>query len=185
MEVLSSKIVFEAPILRVEERKVKIRKGREETRWVVVRQPGVRIVALTKNKNIVLIKERKEVSSEYSISLPGGKVPNTDTNPEEIKRVASVELANETGYEAKNIEMLCKQKHESNWLEREFYVFVAWDLVYTGPKHEKNEDIIPFNISVKDIEEMTLRDGYPIHVVDALKRGVSFFREKELLTAPI
>ncbi len=56
-KVLSSKIVFECPIFKVEECEVELPSGKVEKRWYILRRDAVAVVPITKDGKVVLIKE--------------------------------------------------------------------------------------------------------------------------------
>lgn len=182
MKVKSSKVVYECPILRVEERQVILPDGVEQIHWVVVRQPNVTVVAITKDNKIVLISEIRGKDDKETLELPGGKLDSYNPTREEAKKVALSELESETGYQAKNIRLLEIWERTSNWRERQYYHFVAWDLKHVGQKLEKGETIKVKLVSVKEAEEivkerrMTFEDEN-----DALEKGLGFFEESGLI----
>lgn len=179
MELSNIKIGYECPILRVEERRYILENGKQETHFVVVRQPNVSVVALTNDKEIILIKEHRGKSQKIVLELPSGKLDEFDPSSEKLMDQAIQELKEETGFIAKNIQLINTIEEESNWIERKYYSFAAWDLDYVGQKLEAGEKIEVLKTLCTDIDEETKLE-FPDEQV-ALKKALEFFKNEKLI----
>ncbi len=177
MRIKSKKTVYECPIFRVEERQVVLKNAVEQTYWVVIRQPNVTIVALTDDKKIILINEIRGKDDHETIELPGGKLDSYHPTLKEAKEQALQELESEAGYRAKNIKLLEIAELNSNWRERKYYHFLAWNLEHVGQKPEKGENIKVKLVSIKEAQQiaedrqMTYTDEN-----DAILKGITFLK---------
>ncbi|MBI2112354.1 NUDIX hydrolase [Candidatus Woesearchaeota archaeon] len=188
-EIISRKIAYECPIFKVEERRVvlknsdakgKEKKNIEKTFWVIVRPPNVTIVALTKDKRIVLIKEM--LKGKECIVLPGGKVEKYDVSEKEIREQALKELQEETGFSARRIELLHKEESPWNTLDRKFYCFLAWDLEDVGQELEEGETISRYLVSIQEAEKIIDRREMTSPEEERnLIKALSMFRKKKLI----
>lgn len=129
MKILNSKTAYTCPILKVEEREMELENGGTETRWVVVRQPYVGVVAVTSDQKVVMIQEKRSADDTLELDFPGGKTAKFDMSEAELIAQAKAELAEETGYQAENLEILLQDRITNNWYERQVYYFLATDIV--------------------------------------------------------
>jgi ADP-ribose pyrophosphatase len=182
MKIISSKVVYTCPILRVEERHIMLPDKVEQTHWIVVRQPNVTIVALTPHHEIVLIQENRGKNDTSTMELPGGKINSFNPSPDEAKKVAQQELESETGYTARNLELLEIFEPVSNWYERKYYHFVAWNLKHIGQKLEDGENIQvilkPVNEAHRKAKKGLLTFG---DENEAVKKAIDFFKLKKII----
>jgi ADP-ribose pyrophosphatase len=70
--------------------------------YVLEYDDWVNAVALTEDRQIILVKQYRHAVGEVSLELPGGVMDEGETPEEAIKR----ELLEETGYEFNSIELL-------------------------------------------------------------------------------
>lgn len=182
MKILSKKIAYECPVLRVEERQVRFGDGTEQTHWVVTRQPNMAVVGLTNDKKIVLTREAVGKDDRMVLGLPSGKMSGWNSTPEEIKAEALHELETEAGYTAKNIELLRTHEAMTGYFEREYHQFVAWDLEHVGQKLEPGEKAEVLLVSPE--EALRLAEVKEIgfdHEREAVVRAIQFFKDKGML----
>ncbi len=182
MKILSSTVVYKCPIFVVEERQVQVADNEVQTHWVVLRQPNVGIVALTSDKKFVLVKERRGASDELMLELPSGKMYDFNPSFDKVKAQALAELEEEGGYSAKNIELIEKHSSGSNWYERDYYKFAAWDLEEVGQKLEPGEEIEVVLLSPVEVETLITKSDLAFEDdIRALRQGLEFFRMRGLL----
>lgn len=182
MQILSRKIAYECPVLRVEERQVKIGDGPEQTHWVVVRQPNISVVGLTHDKKIVLTREAVGENDRMVLGLPSGKMRSWNPTPEEIKREALGELETEAGYRAKSIELLRVHEVMTGYFEREYHQYVAWDLEHVGQKLEPGE-IVELVLAEPE-EALGMVNDRSIefdHEREAVVLGIEWFKKRGML----
>jgi ADP-ribose pyrophosphatase len=182
MEIKSTKVVYECPIFKIEERQVIAPTGAEQTYWRMVRAPQVTIIALTTDKKIVLIKEIIGDDDRECLVMPGGKVESYTATEEDIKQQALAELHEEAGYKANKIELLFKEEAPWNTLKRSFYKFVAWDLEDVGQKLDPEEKITRHLVTLEEAERIIKnREITAPEEERALEKAIQFFKDKGLL----
>lgn len=183
MEILKSTIVYECPVLRVEEREVTLDDGRTELRWVVVRQPNISVIGLTNEKKLVLIKEVVGKKQEEVLGFAGGKMKDYDPSPEALLKEALHELQTEAGYAAQSIELVHTGEIPSDYFERSYYLYAAWDLTNVGQQLEQGEDKIQVVLaSHEEIKELiSLNTVAYKREVEDIQKVVDFFKQKGLL----
>jgi 8-oxo-dGTP pyrophosphatase MutT (NUDIX family) len=79
-----------------EERKVSPRTGREHDFFIIDASSWVNVVALTPDRQMVLIEQYRHGSNTVELEIPGGIIDPADASPE---AAGGRELAEETGYQ--------------------------------------------------------------------------------------
>lgn len=180
MDIKSKKVVFECPIFKIEERQVKVKTGKTKNFYVMVRPPNVSVIALTKDKKIILIKEI--LKGKECLLLPGGKVETYTYTDEDVEQQALAELHEEAGFTTSHIELLEKTSSPWNTLDREFYKYLAWDCTSVGQKLEDGEFITPYLVSVKKAQSIIQRRQMTSPEEErALEKAIHLFKSKKLL----
>jgi ADP-ribose pyrophosphatase len=181
MKIRSQKIVFECPIMIVEEREVEHENGFLETYWVVIRQPNVTVAALTDDKLVVFIKEQRNLQGGALLDFPGGKLESFFPTIEEIKHKALDELRTETGYRANSLELIKTEHPNASWYERDFYFFAAWNLDLLGQSLERGEKISVVLHPASEISELLHNIPTSPSLPPLLAAAMAFWEKKKLL----
>ena len=79
-----------------EERKLSPRTGREHDFFIIDSSSWVNVVALTPEREMVLIEQYRHGSNTVELEIPGGIIDPSDASPE---AAGARELTEETGYE--------------------------------------------------------------------------------------
>jgi 8-oxo-dGTP pyrophosphatase MutT (NUDIX family) len=112
----------------------------------------VTAVALTKEKEIILIKQYRHALGETVIEIPGGCVDASDQNLEEA---CTRELMEETGYRFERMEYLCKTSANPSTNSNLMHIFLA-----TGgekiaeQKLDEAEDIEILLLSIDQVKQL-------------------------------
>ena len=180
MEIIKSNTTFKCPVFHIHERLVEFPNGDRQTHWIVVRQPNISVVALTADKEIVLIKERRG-NHPAKLDLPAGKMTEFKPSADELQAQALVELEEEAGFRAKSIDLISIDEVISSYFERKYYLYAAWDLEVGTQKLEIGEQIE--EILKVPIDEI---DRYSDEFIDdkvgqLISKGVKYFKQNQLL----
>lgn len=182
MKILTKKVAYTCPIFIVEERQIQTIDGHKQTHWVVIRQPNVAIVALTKDKKIVLLKEIRGTKDKIEIGLPSGKLHTFEVTEKEAQTGALDELEQEAGYTTQNIELLRVWEPNSNWYERKYFQFIAWDVEKVNQRTEEGEKI---EVLITDVDEaVKYANGLKVEMAHEglfLLAAIEKFKQKALL----
>lgn len=181
MKVLTTKIGYVCPIFKVEERFVKYKNDYSEIHYVIVRQPGTNIIALNNEGKIVLIKQLRGKENIEKVDLVGGKIDHFEVVLEQAQQQAEKELSEETGYKAKNVELLQIFDISVNWLERKYFQFIAWDLEQLGATPENGENIKLLEVMPDEVVQMINSNMFVQHEEDALVKALQIFKQKKLI----
>jgi 8-oxo-dGTP pyrophosphatase MutT (NUDIX family) len=104
MQKLSSRIVTGNPLFEVQLHDVQFPDGHVIRDYLYLRvNPGVMIVALTTNSELIFLEQYRYAVNETVLCLPGGLA---DTPTEDLLAVAKRELEEETGFTAEQYEFV-------------------------------------------------------------------------------
>jgi 8-oxo-dGTP pyrophosphatase MutT (NUDIX family) len=120
------------------------------------------VVALTKNNEVVLVRQYRHGVQEALLELPGGVVENG----EDPLAGAGRELMEETGYSAGKIVEVGKLYPNPAIQQNTLYCYLATDAELTGEQHfDESEDIEVQLVPLDDLIEM-VRQGKFLHALN-------------------
>ncbi len=103
-ERVSGNLVYRGRILNLRLDNVRLPNGRRALREVVEHAPAVAIVAETREKELLLVRQFRYPAGESLLEVPAGLVEPGESSIETAVR----ELQEETGYSAGKIEEICR-----------------------------------------------------------------------------
>jgi ADP-ribose pyrophosphatase len=165
LKVLQSKVVYQAPVFYVTSEQVKEPSG-VKARRDLIRHPGsVVIMALdetTAEARVLLIKQYRYAAGDEIWEFPAGRIDPGDTPLSGAKR----ELAEETGYKAREWKPALFFYSSPGFLDETMSVFLARDLVKGKAKPEDDEFItasfVPISKAVKMVMDGEIQDAKTI-----------------------
>jgi ADP-ribose pyrophosphatase len=162
--IVSSKVVYQGPLFRVQHDKLIEPGGRENERDVIRHNGSVVILAIDGSKSkrdpwIVLERQYRHAANQYLWELPAGKLEPG----EEPLAGAQRELAEETGYRAKKWRPLVEYYASPGFLGESMKVFLAEGLEPGETHLEEDEEIelrlVKMSELLKMIEKGAILDG--------------------------
>lgn len=120
------------------------------------------VVALTKNGEVVLVKQYRHGVCEALLEFPGGIIEDGEDPAEGVKR----ELAEETGYTASDLILVGKVYPNPALQTNTLYCFVARDAEKLQEQNlDAGEDIEVHLVRLDDLIAMAKRGQFP-HALD-------------------
>jgi 8-oxo-dGTP pyrophosphatase MutT (NUDIX family) len=162
--VLSSKVVYQGPLFRVQHDKLVEPGGRTNERDVIRHNGSVVILAIDSSKSkrdpwIVLERQYRHAANQFLWELPAGKLDAGETPLAGAQR----ELAEETGYRAKKWRPLVEYYASPGFLGESMKVFLAEGLEPGETHLEEDEEIelrlVKMSELLKMIEKGAILDG--------------------------
>lgn len=157
-ERLGSQIKYQGRILDLRLDSVLLPNGREAFREVVVHPGAVAIAALNDQREILLIKQYRYAVDEIILEVPAGKLEKN----EDPLGCAQRELAEETGFAAKNWRLLSTFFTTPGFCDEIMHLYLAEDL-YSDPQKADDDEFIelswtPLNKAVALIRTGEIKD---------------------------
>ncbi len=151
-KTISSEIVYEGPVFRVRKHIVEAAGG-QAVRDIVEHSGGAIMVAVSEDGKILMEKQyRKALESDF-LELPAGKA-----DPGEAPEVtAARELAEETGYTARDVRHLISFYPTCGYSNEHLHIYICKDLV-KGEQHLDRDECIDLEwIDADEIIELITR----------------------------
>jgi ADP-ribose pyrophosphatase len=153
-KVLESKYV--RPQFRID--KVELPNGKFLDATIFELSSWANIIALTKNNDVVLIKQYRHGVQEVLWEIPGGVVEDGEDSLEGIKR----ELLEETGYTAAKFIQVGALYPNPAFQTNTMYCFLALGAELTGEQNfDDGEDIEVHLVPLDELVAMTQRGEFP------------------------
>ena len=161
VKVVSSKHIFTGPAFEVYSDVV--REGDYTGRRDVVRHTGsVVIMAVKKDKSVLLVRQYRHAAGQYLWELPAGRNDKKESNLRAAKR----ELLEETGVAAKKWKRILRFYVSPGFLDETMDLFLAEDLTLGAAQPEEDEQItvrfVPLREALKWVDTLKIRDAKTI-----------------------
>lgn len=161
IKLVSSKHIFTGPAFEVYSDVV--REGDYTGRRDVVRHTGsVVVMAIRKDKSVLLVRQYRHAAGQYLWELPAGRNDKNESNLRAAKR----ELLEETGVSAKKWTRILRFFVSPGFLDEIMDVFLAEDLTIGAAQPEEDEQItmrfVPLKECLKQIKSLKIVDAKTI-----------------------
>ncbi len=161
VQVISSKHIFSGPAFEVYSDVV--REGEFTGRRDVVRHTGsVVVMAVKKDKSVLLVRQYRHAAGQYLWELPAGRNDKKESNLRAAKR----ELLEETGVSAKKWTRILTFFVSPGFLDETMDVFLAEGLTLGKAHPEEDEQIdakfVPLRTAIAWVNTRKIRDAKSI-----------------------
>ncbi len=120
------------------------------TYQIIEKRDTALIVPVTKDRDILFIKEYFYATDEYSLALPKGRIED-GSNPLET---ANRELQEEIGYKAGKLEELAILTMSPGYLKQKTHVFLATELEQSSLTGDELEPLTVMKYPLADFEKL-------------------------------
>lgn len=162
---LTSRLVFQTPYFRLRQDTCQRPDGARIDDYYVMEMPDVAvIVALTPEREVLLVEQYKHGYGDVLLEIPGGLV---DADDADSLTAAQRELREETGYAAARLQPLGALINDPTRRNNRVHGFLALDAQPVGEQHlDANEEISVRRVPYDEIPGLIARGE--IQTVDAV-----------------
>jgi 8-oxo-dGTP pyrophosphatase MutT (NUDIX family) len=178
-QILSRKLLIQSPLFKFMQYKFKHGdKDSTHNFYILETNDWVNIIPLTKDNQVVLIRQYRAGIDQITIEIPGGIIDEKDEGP---LQTAARELEEESGYIAKSLEILGFVHPNPSFMTNKCYFILARDV---EPKVQINFDpseyIETFLVPLEKIPQILLNQEIN-HSLTHVGFNFLFLRYPELL----
>jgi ADP-ribose pyrophosphatase len=171
--ILNVRRAYDGSFLKVDAVDVELPNGRQTTHEVL-RHPGaVAIIALDDEERVLMVRQYRTALGRVVTEIPAGKLDPDET----AQHCAHRELAEETGYRAKEMRCLAPIAPAAGYSDEIIHLFLASGLTPGEPHPDDNEFIacewVPLAVLIHDVLAGRIADSKTVIAAllcDALKR---------------
>jgi ADP-ribose pyrophosphatase len=161
-ELISTHRVFDGRIVSLRVDRVRLPSGRVTEREIVEHAGAVGVVALDRERNVVMVKQYRSSLGMMLLEIPAG----TLSEGEDVRACAFRELREETGYSAQELEELYAFYSSPGFSNERIWLFLATGLS-PGSQHVETDEVIevvklPFERALQMVESGEICDGKSI-----------------------
>ncbi|MGX7109306.1 NUDIX hydrolase [Facklamia miroungae] len=124
-ETLTINQVYDGSILQLYQNEIRLPNGQKANRELIHHLPAVGILAETKNKQIVLVKQYRPAIARAIYEIPAGIIDQVGNELEDPLLAAQRELNEETGYASSDWEFNSKVYISPGYIDEAIYLFFA------------------------------------------------------------
>lgn len=136
-KAISEQNIFQGRILDLAVRTIELPNGQTATREIVKHQPASAVMAINKEKKMLLVKQWREPIEQLTLEIPAGLIDPTDASPlDAMKR----ELNEEGGYHADYWEKVVEFYSSPGFTNEKLYLFYCDTLTKLKDKRSLDAD---------------------------------------------
>lgn len=124
-KTIDVKEIYSGKIVKLELQTVELCNHNKAQREIIRHRGGVAILPLTKNNEVVLVRQFRKPYEEELLEVPAGKLEKDEA----IELCAQRELKEETGYEAGKLTYLTVMYPSPGYTDEKIYIYKAEDLI--------------------------------------------------------
>jgi ADP-ribose pyrophosphatase len=128
MDIIDRKVEFSTPWFDLVAKRVA---GETAPYYALRMQDYVSVVAFTKERELLLVRQYRPAVERFTLELPSGQVEKEEPPEESARR----ELAEECGYEARELEHLGTLLSDTGRHENRLWCYLASDVVRLGKNY--------------------------------------------------
>ncbi len=156
---IKGEVLFDGKVVRVERDEIELENGEKSFREVVYNNGGVAVLALTKEEELILVKQFRYPSKEDLYEIPGGR----REEKEELVLAGLRELKEETGYTTKEAEYFGYFYPTVAYCSETIHLVIAKNCIYEKQCLDEGEYVeivkVPFKKAVEMVYKNEIKDG--------------------------
>ncbi|MDK2984681.1 MAG: ADP-ribose pyrophosphatase [Clostridia bacterium] len=168
-KTLQSQYIYKGKIVNLRKDYVELPGGKKSTREIVEHQGAVAVVPITKNNEIIFVKQYRKPVEEVLLEIPAGKLEKG----EEPRECAMRELEEETGKKASELHELFHFYTSPGFSNEKLYLFAATNLEDTIQNLDTDEILTVHSLSIDKAISMVkngeIKDAKTITGIFAIK----------------
>lgn len=145
----TSEKLFSGRIIDLYLEEVELPNGKTSTREIIKHPGAVAVLALTKDKKLVMVQQYRKAMERVLVEIPAGKLEKGELPEVTAKR----ELEEETGYTTQSLQHLISFYTSPGFADELVHVYYTEDLHVLEEKAELDED------EFVDVLEVTLEEA--------------------------
>lgn len=153
-KTIESKKIYSGYVVNVRLDTVKMPDGKTAKRDIVEHPGGVGIVALTENKEILMVKQYRKPIEKAIYEIPAGKLSEN----EDPIACGMRELEEETGFKCRELKPLGYMYPSPGFTDEVTHIFFT-DSLYCGEAHPDEDEFLDVEkISLEKVEKMIMNN---------------------------
>ncbi|MBN2057411.1 MAG: NUDIX hydrolase [Candidatus Saganbacteria bacterium] len=152
-KTIKTERLYKGSLLGLKKDTVELPNGRQSTREIVEHPGAVAVVAVTKDQELVLVRQYRMPTKEILLEVPAG-VP---LKGEKAEAAALRELEEETGYRAKKVKKICEGYASPGYSDELIQFCLALDLEQVKQNLDEDEFVEPVLIDLEAAADMLER----------------------------
>lgn len=170
-KTLHSELIYDGKIIRVKKDTVSLPDGKQATRELVGHPGGVGVIAVTEQREVLMVRQYRIAAREMMLEIPAGKLEYG----EDPKACGIRELEEETGYQAASITYLGQYYATPGYCEEKISLYMAAGLTKTKQNLDDGEFLAVEKIPLDTLYQMVMRNE-----INDMKTAVAVLKAKEL-----
>ena len=151
-KTIQSEVKFEGRIITLQVDEVELPNGKTSNREIVKHPGAVAVIAVTKDKKIVLVEQFRKALERSIIEIPAGKIEIGEA-PE---KTALRELEEETGYTSENLQYIQSFATSPGFADEIIHLYFAENIEKLEQPVGLDEDefVELLHVTISEMEEM-------------------------------
>lgn len=149
-KTIETEIIYKGKIINLRKDLVTVKNGKKAYREIVEHPGAVAVIALTDNKEAVMVKQYRKAAEQVLLEIPAGKMEKGE-DPEET---AGRELREETGFIPKELKFLTSFYTSVGFADEKIHLYYAEKLAKGDADPDEDEAIEIEIIPLMKLKEM-------------------------------
>ncbi|MFH1683756.1 MAG: NUDIX hydrolase [Candidatus Margulisiibacteriota bacterium] len=171
---IEREIIYKGTLLGLRKDTVELPNGKKSTREVVEHPGAIAVIAVTKDKELILVRQFRKPTEEILLEVPAG-VPKKGESAEDC---AKRELEEETGFHAKKVRKIWEGYASPGYSDEIIQFVLAEDMTLMKQKTDEDEfievDLVDVEACVDMLKNGKIRDNKTmigIMIADLVLKG--------------